>query len=218
MRTGGRFTNVLKLQSNRKNGSAVGITEPSRCYENHEKHNHNGYNKDKPFLSMRKLIIIVFIAILLTSCGSSRHAATSIETHDSTKVEVRTERIEHIDTVYVELPRQVERIVTQDTTSRLENDYAVSEARVEAGMLHHTLETKAAKVPVPAKATIEKMYGVTTISKAEVEKEKVYIEKELTAWQRFRLRGFWILAAMVGGFVVWKYRKILLRLLTKSIS
>ena len=167
---------------------------------------------------MRKLIIIVFIASLLTSCGSSRHAATSVETHDSTKVEVRTEHIEHIDTVYVELPRQVERIVTQDTTSRLENDYAVSEARVEAGMLHHTLETKAAKVPVPAKATIEKMYGVTTISKAEVEKEKVYIEKELTAWQRFRLRGFWILAAMVGGFVVWKYRKILLRLLTKSIS
>lgn len=167
---------------------------------------------------MRKLIIIVFIASLLTSCGSSRHAATSIETHDSTKVEVRTERIEHIDTVYIELPRQVERIVTQDTTSRLENDYAVSEASVEAGMLHHTLETKVAKIPVPVKSTIEKKDSVTTTSKSEVEKEKVYIEKELTAWQRFRLRGFWILAAMVGGFVVWKYRKILLRLLAKLIS
>lgn len=165
-----------------------------------------------------KLIIIFFIASLLTSCGSSRHAATSIETHDSTKVEVRTERIEHIDTVYVELPRQVERIVTQDTTSRLENDYAVSEARVEAGMLHHTLETKAAKIPVPVKTTIEKKDSITTNSKSEVEKEKVYIEKELTAWQRFRLRGFWILVAMVGGFVVWKYRKILLRLLAKLIS
>ena len=166
----------------------------------------------------RKIQLVTFLAVLLTSCGSSRHAATSIETHDSTKVEVRTERIEHIDTVYIELPRQVERIVTQDTTSRLENDYAVSEARVEAGMLHHTLETKAAKVPVPAKATIEKMYGITTVSKAKVEKEKVYIEKKLTAWQRFRLRGFWILVAMVGGFVVWKYRKILLRLLAKLIS
>lgn len=164
---------------------------------------------------MRKLIIIVFIAILLTSCGSSRHAATSIETHDSTKVEVRTERIEHIDTVYVELPRQVERIVTQDTTSRLENDYAVSEARVEAGMLHHTLETKAAKIPIPVKSTIEKKDSITTNSKAEVEKEKVYIEKELTAWQRFRLRGFWILAAVIGGYIVWKFRKPLFRALTK---
>lgn len=158
---------------------------------------------------------LALFAVLLTSCGSSRHAATSIETHDSTKVEVRTERIEHIDTVYIELPRQVERIVTQDTTSRLENDYAVSEARVEAGMLHHTLETKAAKVPVPAKATIEKMYGITTVSKAKVEKEKVYIEKELTAWQRFRLRGFWALLAAIACWIAWKNKERILALILR---
>lgn len=162
-----------------------------------------------------RIQIVAFLAVLLTSCGSSRHAATSIETHDSTKVEVRTERIEHIDTVYIELPRQVERIVTQDTTSRLENDYAVSEARVEAGMLHHTLETKAAKVPVPAKATIEKMYGLTTISKAKVEKEKVYIEKELTAWQRFRLRGFWALLAAMACWIAWKNKARILALILR---
>nr|DAM90131.1 MAG TPA: hypothetical protein [Bacteriophage sp.] len=159
-----------------------------------------------------ELVTFALLAVLVTSCGSSRHAVTSIETHDSTKVEVRTERIEHIDTIYVELPRQVERIVTQDTTSRLENDYAVSEARVEAGMLHHTLETKAAKIPVLSKSTIEKKDSVTTNSKSEVEKEKVYIEKELTAWQRFRLRGFWILAAVIGGYLVWKNRRRLLSL------
>lgn len=164
---------------------------------------------------MRKLIIIVFIAILLTSCGSSRHAATSIETHDSTKVEVRTKIIEHIDTVYVELPRQVERIVTQDTTSRLENDYAVSEARVEAGMLHHTLETKATKIPVPVKSTIEKKDSITTNSKSEVEKEKVYIEKELTAWQRFRLRGFWALLAAIACWIVWKNKARILALILR---
>ena len=164
---------------------------------------------------MRKLIIIVFIASLLTSCGSSRHAATSVETHDSTKVEVRTEHIEHIDTVYVELPRQVERIVTQDTTSRLENDYAVSEARVEAGKLHHMLETKAAKIPVPVKSTIEKKDSITTTSKAEVEKEKVYIEKELTAWQRFRLRGFWALLAAIACWIVWKNKARILALILR---
>nr|DAO38290.1 MAG TPA: protein of unknown function (DUF4969) [Caudoviricetes sp.] len=162
-----------------------------------------------------RLMALALFAVLLTSCGSSRHAATSIETHDSTKVEVRTERIEHIDTVYIELPRQVERIVTQDTTSRLENDYAVSEARVEAGMLHHTLETKAAKVPVPAKATIEKMYGITTVSKAKVEKEKVYIEKELTAWQRFRLRGFWALLAAIACWIAWKNKERILALILR---
>jgi hypothetical protein len=165
-----------------------------------------------------ELVTFALLAVLVTSCGSSRHAVTSIETHDSTKVEVRTERIEHIDTIYVELPRQVERIVTQDTTSRLENDYAVSEARVEAGMLHHTLETKAAKIPVLSKSTIEKKDSVTTNSKSEVEKEKVYIEKELTAWQRFRLRGFWILAAIVAAIGFWKFRRPILGLLTKLIS
>lgn len=164
---------------------------------------------------MRKLIIIVFIASLLTSCGSSRHAATSIETHDSTKVEVRTERIEHIDTVYIELPRQVERIVTQDTTSRLENDYAVSEARVEAGMLHHTLETKDAKIPVPVKSTIEKKDSITTNSKTEVEKEKVYIEKELTAWQRFKMRGFWALLAAMACWIAWKNKARILSLILR---
>lgn len=162
-----------------------------------------------------RLMALAIFAVLVASCGSSRHAATSIETHDSTKVEVRTERIEHIDTVYIELPRQVERIVTQDTTSRLENDYAVSEARVEAGMLHHTLETKAAKVPVPAKATIEKMYGITTVSKAKVEKEKVYIEKELTAWQRFRLRGFWALLAAMACWIAWKNKARILALILR---
>lgn len=166
----------------------------------------------------RKIQLVTFLAVLLTSCGSSRHAVTSIETHDSTKVEVRTERIEHIDTVYIELPRQVERIVTQDTTSLIENDYAVSEARVEAGMLHHTLETKAAKIPVPVKSTIEKKDSVTTTSKAEVEKEKVYIEKELTVWQRFKLNGFWVLAAAVAAIEFWKFRRPILGLLTKLIS
>ena len=163
----------------------------------------------------RKIQLVTFLAVLLTSCGSSRHAATSIETHDSTKVEVRTERIEHIDTVYIELPRQVERIVTQDTTSRLENDYAVSEARVEAGMLHHTLETKEAKIPVPVKSTIEKKDSITTTSKAEVEKEKVYIEKELTAWQRFKMRGFWALLAAMACWIAWKNKARILALILR---
>lgn len=158
---------------------------------------------------------LAIFAVLVASCGSSRHAATSIETHDSTKVEVRTERIEHIDTVYIELPRQVERIVTQDTTSRLENDYAVSEARVEAGMLHHTLETKDAKIPVPVKSTIEKKDSITTNSKTEVEKEKVYIEKELTAWQRFKMRGFWALLAAMACWIAWKNKARILSLILR---
>ena len=165
---------------------------------------------------MRHVLSMICAVLMLASCGTQRKALDT-ETRDSTRVVVRTELIETIDTVYVELPRQVERIVTQDTTSRLENDYAVSEARVEAGMLHHTLETKVAKIPVPVKSTIEKKDSITTNSKTEVEKEKVYIEKELTAWQRFRLDGFWILAAIVAAIGFWKFRRPILHLLMKLI-
>ena len=47
---------------------------------------------------------------------------------------------------------------------------------------------------------------------------EVKVEKQLNAWQKFRLRGFWVLAAMVGGYVVWKYRKHLFRVLTKLVA
>lgn len=47
---------------------------------------------------------------------------------------------------------------------------------------------------------------------------EVKVEKELTAWQRFRLNGFWVLAAAVAAIGFWKFRRPILGLLTKSIS
>nr|DAO69068.1 MAG TPA: Prokaryotic membrane lipoprotein lipid attachment site [Caudoviricetes sp.] len=160
---------------------------------------------------MRKLIIIVFIASLLASCGSSRHAATSIETHDSTKVEVRTELVERIDTVYVELPRQSEMVAVKDSSSHLENDVAESDASVdEFGFLHHSLKTKPrGRLPVPSKNTKERRDSIVYRDKYVYIEKPVYVEAKLNAWQRFRLRGFWILAAIVFGYVAWETKKLL---------
>ena len=56
------------------------------------------------------------------------------------------------------------------------------------------------------------------IDSVYIDREKeVKVEKELTAWQRFRLRGFWILAAIIGGYIVWKFRRHLFRALTKMV-
>ena len=165
---------------------------------------------------MRRVLVMMCAVLMLASCGTQRKALDT-ETRDSTRVVVRTERVETIDTVYVELPRQVERILTQDTTSRLENDYAVSEARVEAGMLHHTLETKITKIPLPVKNTQERRDSSSYMSKSEHKKEIefVTVEKPLTAWQKFRLNGFWILVAIIVGYVAWKNKKKLLALILK---
>ena len=82
--------------------------------------------------------------LLLSACSAVR----TLPVQDSTRVEIRTEtRIKH-DTAWVELPVIIEKRTTLDTASTLENAYAKSEARVAAGILHHSLETKAASVPV----------------------------------------------------------------------
>lgn len=163
---------------------------------------------------MRKLIIIVFIASLLASCGSSRQVATIIETRDSTKVEVRTELVERIDTVYVELPRQSETVAVKDSSSHLENDVAESDASVdELGFLHHSLKTKPrGRLPVPSKNTKERRDSIVYRNKYVYIEKPVYVEAKLNAWQKFRLNGFWILAAIVVGYFVWRNRRRLLSL------
>lgn len=162
---------------------------------------------------MRRVLIWA-AAFLAVSCGAQRKAIDT-ETRDSTRVVVRTERIESIDTVYVELPRQSETVAVKDSSSHLENDVAVSDASVDAlGFLHHALKTKPrGRLPVPSKNTKERKDSIVYRNKYVYIEKPVYVEAELNAWQKFRLRGFWILAAMVVGYVVWN-----LRLLMKSIS
>ena len=167
-----------------------------------------------------RLMALAIFAVLVASCGSSRHAVTSIETHDSTKVEVRTELIETIDTVYVELPKQSEKVTVKDTSSHLENDLAVSDASIDAlGFLHHSLKTKPrGRLPVPSKKTKERRDSIVYRDKYVYIEKPVYVEAELNAWQRFRLRGFWVLAAAVAAIGFWKFRRPILGLLTKLIS
>lgn len=166
---------------------------------------------------MRRVLIWA-AAFLAVSCGTQRKAMDT-ETRDSTRVVVRTERIETIDTVYVELPRQSEKVAVKDSSSHLENDVAVSDASVDSlGFLHHSLEIKRARVKVPRKTLVEKKDSISVSSTSKSEVEKVFVEKPLTAWQRFRLRGFWVISAMAGGYAVWRNRKWLLHLLAKLIS
>lgn len=167
---------------------------------------------------MRRMLIwaAVFLAV---SCGTQRKALDT-ETRDSTRVAVRTELIETIDTVYVELPKQSEKVAVKDTSSHLENDLAVSDASIDAlGYLHHSLKTKPrGRLPVPSKNTKERRDSIVYRNKYVYIEKPVYVEAELNAWQRFRLRGFWVITAMAGGYVVWRNRKWLLHLLAKLIS
>ena len=162
-------------------------------------------------------MLIWAAAFLAVSCRTQREALDT-EIRDSTRVVVRTERIETIDTVYVELPKQSETVAVKDTSSHLENDVAESDASVDAlGFLHHSLKTKPRSIPVPSKNTKERRDSIVYRDKNVYIEKPVYVEAKLTAWQRFRLDGFWILAAIVAAIAFWKFRRPLLHLFMKLI-
>lgn len=105
---------------------------------------------------------------------------------------------------------------TRDSSSHLENDYAVSDARVNAdGTLYHDLRTKPQRKPVPVKTPEVRRDSIVYVDK-QVE-VPVTVEKDLTAWQQFRLRWFGVMAALAVALAAWTFRKPLLNLIRRFI-
>ncbi len=71
-----------------------------------------------------------FLPLLLLLAASACGTVRTLPVQDSTRVEVRVEREFVTDTAWVELPVIVEKVVTMDTVSVLENKYAISKAEV----------------------------------------------------------------------------------------
>lgn len=127
-------------------------------------------------------ISLLFAAVLAaSSCGAVRHYCPSSQL-DSTRVEVRTETVIEKDTVMVEIPVILEHVVTQDTLSQLENTYAKSEAKVTGGILHHSLETKPAKLPVEVEH--KTFYKDSLVYKDRLITRTITVERNLTRWQK----------------------------------
>lgn len=130
------------------------------------------------------LFCFLLVSLAASSCGAARHVSPTVT--DSTRVEVHTVTETVHDTAYIELPVIVERIITRDTTSTLENDYARSETSVQNGFLHHSLETKPVKHPVQIETKI--VYRDSLIYRDRVETKTVEVERQLTKWQSFKMR------------------------------
>ncbi len=143
---------------------------------------------------MKYYLPLLFLA-LASACSTVRQLPTT----DSTKVEVRTETVIEKDTVFVELPRVVERVAVQDTTSHLENEFALSDARISGGVLKHSLETKPVKMPAVVDKQI--VYRDSVVFRDRVQTQAVEVEKKLTGWQQAKLRvgGFCFFAVILIG-------------------
>ena len=143
---------------------------------------------------MKYYLPLLFLA-LASACSTVRPLPTT----DSTKVEVRTETVIEKDTVFVELPRVVERVAVQDTTSHLENEFALSDARISGGVLKHSLETKPVKMPAVVDKQI--VYRDSIVFRDRVQTVTVEVEKKMTGWQQAKLRvgGFCFFAVILIG-------------------
>lgn len=166
---------------------------------------------------MKHLFIILVLAafsLMLTACGTARKVVQQ-ETQN-TSVETRYERIYIRDTIMLTIPHQISSVVTLDTTSTLENDFAISKASVDSlGRLHHLLETKQQEIPIPTDKEIQKKDSIVYVDK-EV-KVPVMVEKDLTAWQEFRLKWFNALVIVLLGLLIWIFRTPLKNLIRRFI-
>ena len=131
---------------------------------------------------MKRIILALACICLTAGCGVFRHQPTVVY-RDSTHVEYR----DHIvrDTVEFELPVIIEKYITTDTLSVIENEYARSAAVVHDGFLSHDLQLKPKVFRIPVAVEVrdtlirEKM-GETVIKVQEV-------EKKLTKWQSMQM-------------------------------
>ena len=155
--------------------------------------------------------MILLMAFLLTGCASKKKIIRELD-KDSVRVEYKY--IEKIvkDTVAVaEIKSNEKEIVTRDTISRLENDYAVSVARVDTlGLLYHSLKT----IPQKIYAEVETKYITKDSIVYRDRNHEMTITKTIkdkpTFWQKIKMNAFevvLILLLLETAFVLFKRRK-----------
>lgn len=140
--------------------------------------------------------LLLLIALLLTACGTPKKLTTTQQ--DSTRIEIRETVIYVPDTVFVEIPSQTAERTTQDSTSHLENDYALSDARINPdGSLYHDLKTKPQEKPVPIEKPVERKDSIIYRTQYIDREVTVEVERELSWWEKTQIYGFWGLVVIL---------------------
>ena len=156
-----------------------------------------------------KNFTLVLFSVLCVACATTRQATPS----EKIITETRIETVYQTDTVYLEVPQIVEKVVTKDTVSVLENEFAKSAASVSDGLLAHSLETKPVQKPVEVQTKI--VYRDSVIFKDVVVYETVEVEKELSRWQTFKMKTGGITLTILSLLALAAIGWIIIRILRK---
>lgn len=160
---------------------------------------------------MRHIIIILtslMAALLMQGCCTQRKIASESTSSDSTRVEIRYKEVYIHDTLYITLPSQSVERETNDTSSHLETKYASSDARInQDGTLYHSLKSKDVPVPVPTEQKVVYKDSIVYRDRNVYLTETKYVERELTSWQKWQMRSFWILLSVLLAILIYRFRK-----------
>lgn len=164
---------------------------------------------------MRKIVVFMFILCVIACVFDGCRTQKVVERTES-RDSFLSERIESI--VYVEVPVEFEipaqkaSILTIDSTSHLETDFAVSDAKIcwNGGVpyLNHTLANKPKKIQKDIRVPTKHIYvnHYRTVYRTRY-RDRV-IEKQLTLYQRAMLNiGPWIIIGLLVWLAILRLRK-----------
>lgn len=170
------------------------------------------------------LILPLLAVSMLFSCRTSKDAASSPPIVITNSDSIRIEYIEtlRIDTVTVEIPLPAESSsqIVRDSTSHLETSLALSDAWINPdGTLGHSIRNKPeslkSDIPVAVKDSHSNNSAIKTKEIPVPYPVEKKVEKELSAWQKFRLNSFWVLLTTLLASLIYIFRKPLLRLMCR---
>lgn len=162
-----------------------------------------GTNQDNSWMGGTFLTVIVIVVLAVLGVKLFTGCSPKVIVQREVVTEYR-DRVVH-DTTQVEIPYEVEKIVTKDTVSHLENTYAKSDAVVSDGLLSHSLESKPQIIKVPVEVHVTD----TLYKEAEIHTEIKEVEKPLSWWKSFKIGAFWWLIGALVLCLLWIFRKLI---------
>ena len=166
-------------------------------------------NKMSVAITVALFIFIAIVLFLFSSCRPGQQLVV-VEARDSVRVEERVREVKVTDTLFIEVPRQAAERTTADSSSHLENDYALSDARILAdGSLFHSLETKPRTDTLTQELSVQAKDSI--VYREKVVPQPVPIEKPMGWFTQLRLWLGNVMLALIAGAVAWAAARLFLK-------
>lgn len=173
---------------------------------------------------MKRLLFILVPLLLFAACHTSRKVEAPIVLNNTDSVQIRTIVKTDYVPVKIEVPvpqQSVSDIVVADT-SHIETDVAESNAWIRPdGSLFHNLINKDVKLTgetyVPQTSMEKHNEAIRTKEIPVPRPYEVYIEKQLSTAEQFKLSAFWYLVGFALVTSVYILRKPFLILMRKIV-